>query len=141
MTWLFSLLLRFLKPLVWLVIITILCIMPPSNLPTTSLFEIPQFDKIIHFGMYFVMALLLVHPLEKVYPPGVTRRVLAIDILLISLAVGGIIEILQFALAYQRSASWGDLVADLAGAAAGWLLYFPLLRTLPSLRFIFSAPR
>lgn len=141
MTRLFSLLLRFLKPLVWLVIITILCIMPPSNLPTTSLFEIPQFDKIIHFGMYFVMALLLVHPLEKVYRPGVPPRVLAIDILLISLAVGGIIEILQFALAYQRSASWGDLLADLAGAAAGWLLYFPLLRYLPSLRFIFSAPR
>jgi VanZ family protein len=141
MTRLFSLLLRFLKPLVWLVVITILCIMPPSNLPTTSLFEIPQFDKAIHFGMYFVMALLLVHPLEKVYPPGIARRILAIDILLISLAVGGIIEILQFAMAYQRSASWGDLVADLAGAAAGWLLYFPLLRHLPFLRILFAALR
>lgn len=132
---LFHIFLLFWKPILWLVVITTLCLMPPQDLPVQEFYAIPHFDKVVHFGMYFVLALLLIHPLQ--------RRALkvALGVFLISFLVGGAIEILQFAMAIQRSASWGDFIADMAGAAAGWLLYSPLIRTLPFTKFFLAAPR
>ena len=132
---LLRILLLFWKPVVWLGVINTLCLMPPQDLPVKEFYAIPHFDKVVHFGMYFVLALLLIHPLQ--------RRALkvALGVFLISFLVGGAIEILQFAMAMQRTASWGDFLADMAGATAGWLLYFPLIRYIPFTKFFLTAPR
>jgi hypothetical protein len=39
------------------------------------------------------------------------------------LFIGGLIEVLQWAVTSQRSASWGDFSADFAGAIAGLIAY------------------
>ena len=107
----------FWKPLTWLVIITVLCLLPPQDLPGKSLWRIPHFDKMVHFGMYFILAGLMARPVKTVRVPVWTVT------LLTSVFVGGMIEILQFAVTSQRSASWGDFLADMAGAVVGLLLY------------------
>lgn len=109
--------LLFIKPVIWLAIIFILCLVPPQDLPGKSLWQIPHFDKLIHFGMYFILAVLLVRPLKTINWP------VWIATLVISAFVGGLIEILQYAVTSMRSANWGDFGADVAGAGAGLLIY------------------
>jgi VanZ family protein len=113
----FKLITLFVKPLVWLVFIAVLCFMPAEDIPKTPLILIPHFDKLVHFGMYFILAVLLIRPLRFFRMPvwPVT--------LLISVFIGGMIEILQFAITDTRSASWGDFFADTAGAIVGLLVY------------------
>jgi VanZ family protein len=107
----------FVKPLVWLIIIAILCFMPAEDIPQTPLFSIPYFDKVVHFGMYFILAVLLIRPLKTI------QNEVLLFTLLITVFVGGMIEILQFAITNTRSANWGDFFADIAGAGIGYVVY------------------
>jgi VanZ family protein len=107
----------FVKPIIWLCIIFALCLMPVEDLPGKSLGRIPHFDKLVHFGMYFILAVLIFRPLKSL-----KLRVWPVT-LLISLLIGGMIEILQFAITNYRSASWGDFSSDFAGAVVGLLVY------------------
>jgi VanZ family protein len=107
----------FIKPALWLCIIVTLCLMPPQDIPGKSLMRVPHFDKMVHAGMYFVLALLIIRPFKTFRIPVWTGT------LAFSLFIGGIIEILQWAVTSERSASWGDFSADMAGALAGLLIY------------------
>ncbi|MFR3328860.1 MAG: VanZ family protein [Odoribacter splanchnicus] len=50
--------------MLWVVIIFILCAMPSDNIPDPH-WNIPHLDKVVHFGMYFVLSILLIFPLEE----------------------------------------------------------------------------
>ena len=107
----------FIKPLIWLAFIGVLCLMPAEDLPKISIVNHIYFDKVVHFGMYFILAVLLAKPVNKLNLP------LWPVILLATVLIGGMIEILQFAVTNYRSASWFDFFADMAGAAAGLLAF------------------
>lgn len=114
--------LLFWKPVLWLAIITVMCLMPPQNLPGKSLWRIPHFDKMVHFGMYFILAVLMVRPLRMV------QLRIWMTTIITSVVVGGLIEILQFAVTSMRSANWGDFGADVAGAIIGLVSYRFLIK-------------
>ena len=40
------------SPIVWSLIVGILCCMPGSMLPSETHFSIPQFDKLVHISMF-----------------------------------------------------------------------------------------
>lgn len=109
----------FIRNIVWAIVIFILCTLPGQDLPDPHL-NIPHLDKIVHFGMFFIMALLLCNELE--YQTRFSLR----KIFLISVSViflyGGIIEILQKYF-FNRSGDVLDLLADVAGGIIGCLLY------------------
>lgn len=107
----------FIKPFIWLLFIAVLSLMPAEDLPKVPLRDLPQFDKMIHFAMYFMLAVLLVKPLQRLHLP------VWLIVLLTSIIIGGLIEILQFAITNYRSASWFDFLADITGAIAGVLAY------------------
>jgi len=107
----------FIKPFIWLLFIAVLSLMPAEDLPKMPMRDLPQFDKMVHFAMYFILAVLLVKPLQRLHLP------VLLIVLFISILIGGLIEILQFAITNYRSASWFDFLADMAGAAAGLLAF------------------
>jgi VanZ family protein len=108
----------FVPALVWVAVITILCLMPGDDLPGRGLFGIPHFDKIAHAGLYFILAILLVTPLKSAGLPVIPV------IMAFSLLLGGGMELLQDYFTTSRSGSWFDLIADLTGAFSG-LVIFP----------------
>lgn len=77
---------------IWISIIFILCAMPDEDIPDPHL-NIPHLDKVVHFGMFFILALLINLPLElhTAIPP---KRIYTIAVL-ITFVYGGLIEILQ----------------------------------------------
>lgn len=106
----------FWKPVLWLLIIALLSLMPGNELPQIPLFA--GADKLVHAVMYAGLAVLLIRPLLQlkfVYPYWFAVA--------ISLAIGGVIEIVQGSLATGRSGSWFDFWANLGGALLGILFF------------------
>lgn len=109
----------------WVIIIFILCSLPGEDIPDPH-WNIPHLDKVVHFGMFFILSLLLVCPLEY-YSALSVKKIYAIAVA-VAFVYGGGIELLQHYF-FNRGGDVWDLAADLAGAIAGCLCY-PLLKRL-----------
>lgn len=107
----------FIKPLVWLGLICYGLFIPVSDLPKTSLLDIPHFDKIVHFGLFFVFSLLLFRPFKKL-----EMRFLLLAPA-VSVLLGAILETTQHFISSSRSSNLLDFVANTAGIAVSVFFY------------------
>jgi VanZ family protein len=85
-----------------------------------SAFNIPYFDKIVHFGMYFGLTLMIIIESRKSIRD--LRHLLTIS--LIPLFFGILIEIMQYLLTSTRSASFYDAVADFTGILIAVMTFY-----------------
>lgn len=108
-----------LRNIVWALVIFVLCVMPAEDIPDPHL-HIPHLDKLVHFGMFFIMAVLLCNELE--YQTRMTMRKIYLTTVCITLIYGGVIELLQEHF-FNRSGDVVDLLADVFGAIIGCLAY------------------
>ncbi len=116
---------RLLRNIIWAVIIFILCSIPGDTLPSAPLIEIPHFDKLVHFGMFFIMAVFIISELN--YQTKWNQLKIALTTLIIAAVYGGAIEILQQNFFVNRSGDYIDFIADSLGAAAA-IPAFPFLK-------------
>jgi VanZ family protein len=103
----------------WFLLTTILLAMPGNALPKTNLANIPNFDKLVHVGLFAVLTFLAVYALNK--PTYFKITVVAVSAIL----YGTIMEYVQLHLVAYRSFEGIDIIADAIGAIAGvvlWLL-------------------
>lgn len=117
----------FFTSLIWALIILILCAIPGGSLPTPPIFNIPNFDKIVHACLYFPLALFLgaefdlgKKKLLQLAGPLFTMLIIA--------CYGGLIEILQEVLFINRSADIMDFLFDVIGGLAGLAIYYLFFR-------------
>ena len=108
----------FWKPLLWLAIICYALFIPAGNLPIKPFLNIPHFDRLVHFGLFFVFCLLLISPLKKLkYKHYIVAPV-------ISIALGALLEISQHIISYSRSSDIYDFTANTAGVIGSVIFYF-----------------
>ena len=81
--------------------------------------SIPNFDKLVHFGMYFVLMTVIIIEHRKNLNNPLNLFLLA----LIPLSYGILMEILQLTLTSTRSGDFYDALADAAGVLASVLLW------------------
>ena len=93
--------------------------MPDEDIPDQNL-NITHLDKVVHFGMFFILTLLINLPLE-LHTAIPAKRIYTIAVL-ITFVYGGLIEILQHYF-FNRGGDIWDLAADIAGGIAGCLCY------------------
>ena len=117
---------KYIKIIVWFAVILYLSLTPAADIPKLSILSLPYFDKVVHFTMYFVMSLLLAGYFHQFKKYSNTKILLINAITLI--AVGGLLEILQFELPINRDCSWGDFAFNTTGAITGTLLYLYWLK-------------
>jgi VanZ family protein len=117
--------LRLLKALtfIWLLLITILCLIPQEELPDAG--GIPHLDKFVHFVLYFVMAVLSLFVFSRYKPSH--KIIIIAGIFIFSF----FIEVMQGILPFGRTFSFTDLLANLSGILAGLLLFQKKLNTCP----------
>lgn len=96
--------------LAWTIIILFFCLMPSSDLPGGP--KIPGFDKIGHFGLFFIWAFLLTS----------YKKSNLLLVCLTGIALGLGIEVLQKVMPMGRSFEWWDLVADALGVISGGIV-------------------
>ena len=115
--------------------IVYLCFFTP---PETSLGEITNFDKFVHFSMYFLFTAVIWHEYLLSHRGGFTiswlspkdeerrpmsRLRLVVGALLAPIAFSGLIELGQKYLTTTRSGEWWDFAANSTGALLTFITF------------------
>jgi VanZ family protein len=115
--------LKYWKSSVWTIIIILATTLPSSSIPKNSLLQIPHFDKLVHFTLFFVLALFILSERNSLRLQGqLTNRAITFA-LSISIAYGLIIELLQYFLLPTRSGSLYDFMANVLGTIMAVVVY------------------
>jgi hypothetical protein len=108
--------------LVWIILIGILSLLPPSELSGWSFLHIPGMDKVLHALFYVILAIFLSNTMfQELKTSKLKIRIMTI---LLCLSYGLLIEFLQPLTG--RSKSFYDLLADMGGAIVGTLLFYQI---------------
>ena len=102
--------------LLWTLIIFVLCSTPGRFVPTTSWLELVSFDKFVHATMFFTLVCLWF--LYLFYSNKLSTTSIVV-ILILSVAYGGLLEIMQATLFSERSGDWFDFIANSFGCVMG----------------------
>lgn len=107
----------FTKPFIWLVIICYGVYLPAGLLPHKQFMNIPNFDKIVHFILFFVFCILMFKPLKRL---EIRHIILAPAI---SLILAALIEFTQHWFSSSRHSNINDFVANVAGIVTALVFY------------------
>lgn len=107
---------------VWAVFILVLCNINLSGASNSELF-FTGFDKLVHLGFFFVLTILLFYGKIKYQHNYSFRSLTIFKIILISVVIGGGIELLQWKVFTYRSAEWWDFACDMIGTFMGVFSY------------------
>lgn len=105
----------------WMVLITSLSLFSFSD-DGEDIISIPHLDKMVHAAFHFGIVVLGAFFLNEAAPKfwSWTKRIVLL--LTFSLFYGGLIELLQWLLPFDRSAEVLDVFANFSGAVLGGLL-------------------
>jgi VanZ family protein len=107
----------FLKPIIWLALICYGLFIPANELPTKPFLSIPHFDKIVHFGLFFVFCLLLFRPFRKLKMNSYFWAPSA------SFILAALLELIQQTISSSRSSNLYDFMANTAGILASIVFF------------------
>ncbi len=102
--------------IIWPVVIGYLCLMPSADIPKVNI-VIPHFDKVVHFGLFFILG----YVWSK--PSGFWKFRLSLWLIVVGFIYGGLIEVVQYSLIEGRSGDWVDWMADNIGLLSGSFVY------------------
>ncbi|MFS4493345.1 VanZ family protein [Maribacter sp. 2308TA10-17] len=102
----------------WMMFVTFSSLFSFSGIDTPGL-EIPHLDKVVHFTFYFVACVLGVLFLRERTSGKITLKKALIIMLLVTIAFGILMEVLQYTLTTERTGDILDGLANTAGSFCG----------------------
>ena len=115
---------RVVLALSYLTLISFLFCLPGSAIPKVNFLSEVHFDKWVHVGFFFVLALLWLWS----FAFSKNRNVL---LLVGAAGYGFLVELVQHYFIANRSFDVGDLIADIAGAALGLIVWWRYQKNRP----------
>ncbi len=107
-------------PLIWLVFMHLLLLLPGNSFGKEKIVLIPHADKIIHFGLYFILvASWAVFFNIKNDLNRHQKKNWNMILLILAVGHGILIEFIQVSPLIHRDFDWLDALADSAGAFCG----------------------
>ena len=103
-------------PILWAILILALCLMPGKDLPSITIFE---FDKIVHFAIYMVLALLMYYGWKKQNSFLSLHHQTLLKIMILTFMYGFLVEVIQEFFTADRHFDILDALANSAGAISG----------------------
>ncbi len=111
---------KFIPGIIWFIVVVILTTMPGKDIPQSELF-FKNFDKLVHIGIFGLLALLFCWPFYKTTVPNKKKILYFIVIALFTSAVGYSIELIQKYWTDGRGYDLMDWLADSAGALGAFI--------------------
>lgn len=105
-----------LPAIAWAIIIVVLSGYPGDEMPPDPFIN---FDKLAHSGVYALLAFLLYYGFVKQYTYPYLRYKASLWSFVITVFLGGFMEILQDCIFINRRGDWIDFAADALGALIG----------------------
>jgi VanZ family protein len=103
----------------WASLIFILCSVSFGSVGQNSHLFFPGFDKLVHCGLFFVLAVFMCNGSIRQYNAANFTIVSALKVFIVALCYGALIEVLQMFVFTWRSGEWPDLFSDSVGAGMG----------------------
>lgn len=100
--------------ILWTVLTLVLCNIDLSSGGHSGFF-FEGFDKLAHLGFFYVLTILLFYGKIKYQHNYSFRSLTIFKIIMISVIIGGGIELLQWKVFTYRSAEWWDFACDMIG--------------------------
>jgi VanZ family protein len=110
-------------PVLWALVILILCGIPGRDIPHISFLELLEFDKFVHAGIFFVLLLLTARGFALQTNNRTLSKSFRLFAFIICVAYGGALEIMQQLVFVGRSADIYDFIANSFGCVMGVILY------------------
>jgi VanZ family protein len=104
----------------WLIISTILLILPGAAFPKEDWLDRIWFDKWVHVVMFFIMVTLWCMAFRKYNAANSYLKKTFVIVMLLCFVYGIIMEFIQGSFIEYRSFDAGDIAADAVGCVAGW---------------------
>ena len=108
--------------IVWTIVILVLCNMKMPDTSESGIF-FKGFDKLVHLGFFYMLTILLFYGKIKHQHNYSFRSLTIFKIIVITAALGGGIELLQWKFFTYRSAEWWDFGCDMTGVFMGVFSY------------------
>lgn len=109
------------KSIVWVFIILFLSTLQVPKIPGNRLINIPHFDKLVHFSLYFIGVSLWLFDYYKKKENW--NRSIFIAIISWGILYGILMEILQKVVVQNRSGDFFDALANTIGVLTAFLLF------------------
>ncbi|MDQ8004269.1 MAG: VanZ family protein [Pedobacter sp.] len=100
--------------ILWTVLTLVLCNIDLSSGSNSGFFFV-GFDKLAHLGFFYVLTILLFYGKIKYQHNYSFRSLTIFKVIMISVIIGGGIELLQWKVFTYRSAEWWDFACDMIG--------------------------
>lgn len=104
--------------ILWALFILLICIVPLGGVGKSHMF-FPGFDKLVHCGLFTVLAALYCAGSIRRWNTHTIRIEIAVKNTIVLVSYGALIEMLQKYIFTWRTGSWDDLFADTVGACLG----------------------
>ena len=117
--------------LAWTLLILLVCLIPGDNLPNSSFLSFKGADKLIHFGLYLVLLILVGKGLVNYFNPSYSSNRIIVIAFLYCLFLGIGIEFIQSVFVAGRLGDFFDVLANAIGSSIGILILIAQLKTTP----------
>ena len=108
-----------LPAIVWLIISTVLLILPGSAFPKENWLSRIWFDKWVHIALFGILVLAWCYGIPR-STIVTTRKKIFLLITVLAICYGIIMELVQHYLVANRGFELGDIIADALGSFAGF---------------------
>ena len=115
--------LKYWKSIIWTIVVLLATTLPSSSIPKDLLLNIPHFDKLVHFALFFVLATFLLSEGNKLREQESITRYAILLAIIVSTIYGLAIELIQYLFLPTRSGSLYDFAANVLGALAAIAAY------------------
>ncbi len=111
--------------ILWTVVILVLCNVRMPEVKAEG-FTFVGMDKLVHLVFFYVLTVLLFYGKIRFQHNYKFRSLTIFKVILISIIIGGGIELLQWKVFTYRSAEWWDFIYDMIGCLMGVFSYVVL---------------
>lgn len=116
-------LLNYWRSILWALLSFVACVLPSNRIPKINRIAIPHFDKVVHFTLFFVLALLLFYENKlRTGNVNLTRKA-TLWIIVTTIIYASALEGVQHFFIISRSGNLADLAANLLGVFVAVLVY------------------
>ena len=112
---------NFLPGIIWLITSFILLAMPAEDLPESGFFDIPFFDKYVHFCMFFLLTFLFCIPFSLQNTSFKPWKPVSLMITVCVVLYGITMEFVQKYFVAGRAFDLADILFDTVGSFGGWI--------------------
>ena len=115
---------RYSIAVIWTTMIVAVCMVSATMVQIPGVDSMVGFDKLGHFGLYLIAAVLWMNAFFQHLPYGYAQMITLLGLI----TIGVIVELMQAGLTTDRHFEYYDILANAVGCSAGVIIHPQLLR-------------